>query len=180
MVAKKPSGIKISGNRVTPKKDTGVQAGPTSAAEWKQKSSLGTPVRVPSGNVALLKRPGMHVFLAKGMIPNSLMAFVNESIKKGKPNLDDFTATPETMKDLMDLTDAVTIECCIEPKVFAIPTDPKGNQMLAEYREADKLYVDEVDVDDKMFIFNYAVGGPSDVASFRKEFAATMDDLQAG
>jgi len=173
MVAKKAN------TRVTTKKpDSGVPDGPTSALQWKKTSSGGTPIRVPSGNVALVKRAGLQVFLAQGIIPNSLMEFVTKSLKGNyKPKVEDLDLSPDTMRDMMSLVDAVTVQSCIEPRVWPIPQDVKGNGMQSEYRDQDKLYVDEVDVEDKMFIFNYAVGGTADVESFRKEFAAVVDDV---
>lgn len=174
MVAKKAS------KRVTPKKPTneGVQAGPTSAIEWKKKSSVGTPIRVPSGNMALVKRPGMQVFLSQGIIPNSLMGFISDALKSGKPQVQDLEINQDTMKDLMRLVDQVTVQCCIEPEVNPVPVDNKDNALLKDYRDPEKLYVDEVDVEDKMFIFNYAVGGTTDVESFREKLTTSMDDLQ--
>jgi hypothetical protein len=177
MTVKKNTGIRKNTSRVTPKKPMGVPAGPTSATQWKKSSAAGTPIRVPSGNVALLKRPGMQVFLAQGIIPNSLMSFVNDSLKTGKPKTEDLDLNAQTMKDLMALVDAVTVECCLEPKVHPVPSDPRGNPMIERSRDPELLYVDEVDVEDKMFIFNYAVGGTSDVDSFRKELTITMDNL---
>lgn len=179
MVAKKAT---VKNNRVTPSKnrgiDVGVQGGPTSAAEWKKKSTVGTPIRVPSGNVALVRRPGMQVFLSKGMIPNSLMGFVNDSLKSGKPKVEDLNMTPETLKELMNLVDDVTCDVCIDPMVVPKPKDHQNNILPMSSRDPNTLYVDEVDVEDKMFIFNYAVGGTADVDSFRKEFATAVVDVQ--
>jgi hypothetical protein len=178
MVEKK-SGVVVKNNRVTPPKktDPGVLSGPTSASQWK-KASGGTPIRVPSGNVALVKRPGLQVFLAQGLIPNSLMEFVTKSLKgSAKPKLEDLDLNPQAMKDMMELVDAVVIHSCLEPQVSAIPMGPRGQGLIDSNRNPDILYVDEVDIEDKMFIFNYAVGGTSDVESFRQELATTVDDI---
>jgi len=178
MVAKK-STAKKTPSRVTPSKvpDSGVLSGPTSASQWK-KAGGGTPIRVPSGNVALVKRPGLQVFLAQGKIPNSLMEFITQALKgKAQPKMEDLDLNPEAMKDMMALVDAVVIHSCVEPQVVAVPMDAKGNGLVESYRDPNILYVDEVDIEDKMFIFNYAVGGTSDVDSFRKELTSVMDDV---
>ncbi|PYS90475.1 MAG: hypothetical protein DMF62_04750 [Acidobacteria bacterium] len=178
MVDKKPS---VKRNpRVTPRKepDPGVAAGPTSASQWRRASSGGTPIRVPSGNVALLKRPGLQAFLAQGMVPNSLMGYVTAALKSGtKPKTEDLDLSPEMMRDMMTLVDAVVCQACVEPRVAPVPTDAKGQQLTPEYREQSILYVDEVDIEDKMFIFNYSVGGTADVDSFREESATAMDNV---
>jgi hypothetical protein len=176
MVAKKQTGVKVSGNRVT-QSNSGVPVGPTSASQWK-KAGGGTPIRVPSGNVALVKRPGLQVFLAQGRVPNSLMEFITQSLKGNKqPKMEDLELNSTAMKDMLELVDAVVIQACVDPKVVPAPVSPRGQGMIDSARDENLLYVDEVDIEDKMFIFNYAVGGTADVDSFRKELAATVDDI---
>ena len=47
-------------------------------------------------------------------------------------------------------------------------------------REAGVLYADVVDLEDKQFIFQWAIGGVSDVNKFRDELAATVGAVQPG
>jgi hypothetical protein len=44
-------------------------------------------------------------------------------------------------------------------------------------RDPDLLYVDEVDIEDRIFIMNYAVGGTRDLARFRREHRQSVAGL---
>lgn len=171
MVAKK------SGGRVTPKKATPEEnETPTPISGWK-KSSEGSPLRVPSGNTAIVRNPGMQVFVSQGMIPNSLMGPIQEALHNGKrPDMSKLEVNEQTLKDMLELADAVVMFCVVDPKVTS-NKDATGEILPLEARDADKLYVDEVDVEDKMFIFQYAVGGTRDIERFRKESAESLGDL---
>lgn len=145
---------------------------PTTAQQWK-KASQGVPLEVPSGNTALVRNPGMQIFMQRGLIPNSLMPIVRQAMS-GKPlDLKAEDMTEQHLEDMLALFDAVTVYCVVEPKVLAVPAD-------GEERAEDVLYVDEVDFDDKQFIFQWAVGGTKDLEKFREEQAATMESVRGG
>lgn len=163
----------------------------TEAKEWKK--AKGHPLSVPSGNVALVRPVGMQAFLTKGMIPNSLREIALAAINQKKaPELDMDNVTTEQIEDMLVLFDSVTCYCVIEPKVTPVPTFsphhvedgfctaeevgspiPQGHEL----REEDVLYVDDVDLDDKVFIFQFAAGGTRDLESFRAEYASRMEHL---
>ncbi len=63
--------------------------------------------------------------------------------------------------------DAVLLHVVIEPHVLPVPPPE-------EARDPDGLYVDDVDLEDKVFLFNWAVGGTADVEAFRKEQADNL------
>lgn len=149
-----------------------VPAKPTPANQWK-KASAGTPLQVPSGNTALVRNSGMQVFLTKGLIPNSLLPIVRKAMSGKEPeiNLDDITE--DQLADMVTLFDAITVHCVVEPAVLPVPAD-------GEVRDSEALYVDDVDFDDKMFIFQWVVGGTRDLEQFRKEQAASMESLRGG
>lgn len=158
-----------------PTKNTGAPQ-VTSASAWKKQTSAGTPLVVPSGNTCLVRTPGMQVFVRRGMIPNSLMPIVQEAIQKGKPPSNkalNLEQTPEMLEEMMEVMDNVTIYCVVEPKVAPAPADD-------EERDENILYVDEVDFMDKLFIFQYAVGGTADLEKFRKESGFDMGAVSAG
>lgn len=151
----------------------------TSAQDWK--SSNAHEVEVPSGNVALVRRKGMQAFLKKGMIPNSLMPIVQKAIKSGDfdmkeglENLDE-----KMLQDIMDMYDTVVVECVVQPKVTAVPTDDEGNALPYDQREEGLLYVDEVDFEDKVFLFQWVVGGTKDLEQFRQQQSAAVDNVLA-
>lgn len=107
---------------------------------------------------------------------------------------DAFKSTDDIFR-LMDSFDRITEMCVLEPKVkwHKEPRldsdghhlkDEEGHKLFDEIdldaREDDVLYTDDVDLEDKMFIFNFVVGGSADVEQFREEFGDGMDSLQAG
>jgi hypothetical protein len=112
----------------------------------------------------------MDVFIKQGFIPNSLMDIVMKSLAAGEAGKADEIDTdelmaeamedPEKLQGIFEVADAVTVYCVVEPQVLPTPTD-------TILREEDKLYVDEIDMDDKLFIFNFAVGGSRDLEPFR-------------
>jgi hypothetical protein len=57
------------------------------------------------------------------------------------------------------MADNVTIYCVVEPMVNPLPADGVRND--------DLLYVDEIDLEDKLFILNFGVGGSRDLEAFR-------------
>lgn len=171
-------------------------SGPTSAQQWKS-DSVTTELVVPSGHVCLCKKPGgMSMFLQKGMIPNDLIPIVKQHMddgrevdmkKIGEEMLDD----PARINDILDLCDNVVLHTVVEPRVCPTPKftaedsnkgripfgQTVGDVMPVDFRDSNLLYVDEVDIEDKMFIFQWAVGGTRDVATFRSQQASLVADL---
>lgn len=148
-------------------------AKPTTATEWKKKSAQGVPLQVPSGNTALVRNPGMEVFLRKGLVPNSLMPLVRQGMTGKELDVKAEDITDDQLNDLVSLFDAVTCYCVIDPPVAPVPAQESE-------RDPETLYVDEVDFEDKQFIFQWAVGGTRDVEQFRKEQAASVDAVRGG
>lgn len=148
---------------------------PTPATAWKKSKGGGGPLSVPSGNVALVSPIGLQTLVASGKIPNSLMKFVNEALSTGKaPSVDKLDLNDQkTLQDMMNFMDEIVVSCVEEPRVYATP--PEGSP-----REEDRLYVDEVDFEDKSFIFQFALGGTRDLEAFRAESAAYVADVQNG
>lgn len=158
----------------------------TSAAAWKSKSTSSEPIplEVPSGNTALVRPVGMQAFLSEGLIPNSLLGIVTSNLEKGEKGeavdeekvveelIDDIRDNPERLVDVIKMADACTVYCVVQPVVLPAPQP-------GETRFADKLYVDEVDIDDKMFIMNFAVGGSRQLEPFRAATASGVERLAA-
>lgn len=154
---------------------------PTSVTAWKKASASAPPVLLPSGNYMRIRKVGMQVLLKTGLMPNNLMSLVKKSLDKaeGKKN-DDVVSTedaqellmdPEKLQGLMDFLDRMTIFVAQEPSVM--PDPGEGVE-----RDDSLLYVDEVDFEDKMFIFQVVCGGTTDVESFRAEHSAAMADIR--
>lgn len=149
--------------------------GPTSASEWKKKATVGTLVTVPSGNEVRVRTPGMQVFLSQGVIPNGLMPFIQEAMKQGEAPTEEASSKlmedPEKLQEILDLADSVALYCFIEPRLENVPLDDEGLIIPVgdDRRDEDTLYVDEVDLTDKLFIFQFAVGGTAPLEKFRQE-----------
>lgn len=145
----------------------------TSAQQWK-KANEGIELEVPSGNVCLARRIDLPTLVTQGVIPNALMPMVNKAINTGEfdaeKELTDLDI--EKITDMLSLYDHVALACVIQPELSPAPAE-------GEERDGDKLYVDEVDMDDKVFIFQWAVGGSSDLERFRAEQGAAMDALRS-
>ena len=180
-----------SSGRVTAKKTQTQTEGPadkpTSASQWKAQVAGGTLVRVPSGNTASIRTPGMSVFLEAGVIPNSLLPLIQElmqSPKKGKQqkaelsdeDVAELMDDPQKIQDIISLAKAVTVYCCIDPQVSAVPKTLEGEVIPIgdSRRDPNTLYVDEVEFNDRMYIFAAATGGVAGFEKFREEQAAAM------
>lgn len=147
----------------------------TPVQTWKKRVTEGTLLTVPSGNTALVRAPGMQAFLKEGVIPNGLKSIIQDAMVTGlAPGADvqqSMLDDPEKLQQIMDLVDAVTVACCLDPVVVPVPHDLNGEVLGFNHPDRDEntLYVDEVDFNDKLFIFNFAVGGTADLEKFRSE-----------
>lgn len=161
----------------------------TEAKNWKKAEST-HELTVPSGNVCLVRRPGPSVFLEDGNIPNSLLTLVmpllEEAQDKGKTG--DSTPMPDSsfadlqkiilddptkLKDLFTMMDHITVACVVSPVVLPEPE-------IGGERDPEALYVDEIDFEDKSFIFNFIVGGTADLERFREGTDSAVAARQAG
>lgn len=163
------------------------------AKTWKKQT--GTDLELPSGNVCRVKRPGMEKLLGLGILPDSLTPLAMEAVQRaetGRPQdhkkpgdeeidpklMQKFLEEEGAVEAIFSSFDRVTALCVVEPKVLWHLRDTgekndKGKPVYEEIpedeRDEDILYTDEVDLDDKTFIFQFVVGGTSDLEEFRKE-----------
>jgi hypothetical protein len=172
--------------------------GQSGARQWKRATA--EELELPSGNVALVKRPGMEVFLLEGMIPDTLMPIVTEAVNKGKgippAKMQEMVKDPEQVSAMMDAMDRIVCRIVIEPsvrfhKILESDLAPGGDFIESDYavgeviseddRDPDKfIYTDEVFFEDKNFLFQFAVGGTRDLEKFRAESGATLALVQPG
>lgn len=153
---------------------------------------------VPSGQLCQVRLPGVQQLIAAGVIDSAdtLTSLVDQKhIKRvrsktaGKApekeiDTQSLMKDPENLKKLFTLMDQVAIHMVVQPEVVSClkeVTDAEGNTetIVIPYadREQDRVYSDQIDMIDKMFIFQYAVGGGSDVESFRKQFGEAVGGL---
>lgn len=166
-------------NKPNLKKKTGNKV--TSVAEWKKgKTSDAQPLELPSGKTCLARPVGIEVFFKAGSIPNSLMGIVSNALAKGTKGesveleglTESLAENPEMLADMITMADRVTIGCVIEPQVYPIPAE-------GEDRDDEKLYVDEIDMEDKFFIMGFGLGGTRDLEPFREATAIGMGSVPA-
>jgi hypothetical protein len=75
---------------------------------------------------------------------------------------------------VLELIDVVVVECMVEPRgSTSVP-------LKESERDEDLLYVDELDWDDKQFIYSYAIGSVADLETFRKQQAANVEVVPDG
>lgn len=173
----------------------------TSVADWKAKAtgSKGIDIELPSGNVAKIKPIAITKLVEMDIFPDSLEQIISEKtrvgdkeeIKAKAPDEEQARATlssPKDLSKLMQSVDRITAIAVVEPKVLLglenIETDPdkpaRWEDIPDEDRDEDALYTDEVDLEDKMFIFQFCVGGTSDLERFREQFGAGLGTLGNG
>lgn len=176
---------------------------PTPASQWVSKTGGDAEdLPLPSGNVARVRRVGPEAFLTQGIMPDSITPIVEKAIhsKKGlKPQQQaDMAKDPKQIGALMEMLDRTlcyaVVEprvsmppvCCVcqEPDTLDIAAHQEGDESYHEFlpmpREEGVLYADRVDLEDKMFVMNFVVGGTRDLERFRREFGAGMAGVSAG
>lgn len=170
---------------------------PTPASEWQGKIAVeGTPVPLPSGNVALLRPIAPEAFLTSGMIPDPLLPIVQKAIhtKKGLNPKDlerQMEVKPEMVATSLELFDRVLEYAVVEPNIQMPPpcrhceqyaNKPQHqNRDSADYhrytegdRDKSVLYADQIDMQDKMHVFQWALGGTSKLSNFRNELEGNV------
>lgn len=150
-----------------------------------KKYSLGTTkpieLNLPSGNVCLVNRPGVRGLIKAGLLDSldSLTGLVQRDLldsndpKKQAQAAQQLLDSPERLEEGLSIIDRAVCHAVVEPKVLMPP--PEGEQ-----RDPEATYADEVDDEDKMFIFNFIVGGTHDIESFRAETQGRLGLLSTG
>jgi len=141
-------------------------------------------VITPSGQTCQCRRPGMQGLISNGILDKTdlLTAMVNDDhisrVKKGgKAKVDDIATDPAKMLEALDSIDKVVQYVVVQP-ALALPVvtetvdgEEVERRLTDDEREDGVVYTDYIDLEDKMFLFNYAVGGTRDVERFRQESA---------
>jgi len=187
-----PSNTGKSGDprkRTTTKKAVAPPAGTSSSSEDKYapkawgSQSLYEDLECPSGQLALVRRPGLEGLMSAGVLHQ--MDTLTPLIEQHKANatgkrakavdeqnaMNEILKDPNKMTELIHLLDRVLCHCVVKPEIEMTPNDPTR-------RAPGVIYADQVDLEDKLFIFNFAVGGSRSVARFRSESSALVGGLQ--
>lgn len=146
----------------------------SSVADFKKKDE---PIELPSGAFMRLSKKSLAGFIIAGNVPNSLMSVVAGETNKRKGRVNDeelmnnILEQPEKLAEMFGMVDSFVIAVALEPRVLPVPEDEAD-------RDDDLLYIDEMEQEDKMYIFMRAMGGTTTLESFRGELAAGVDLVQ--
>ena len=177
----------------------------TSADAWVSKvvvADEAAPLPLPSGNVARVRSVGPEAFMEQGLIPDAITPMVERAIesKRGvKPKeVGAAMRDPKKMGAMLEMLDRTVVYAVVEPKVSMPPactecgalntnaavqhqdsTREDYHAFTPAERKAGVLYVDRVDLDDKVFIMNYAMGNTKDLEAFRKQHTKAMASVAA-
>lgn len=164
---------------------------------WGAKTAF-LDLTVPSGQVCQVRQPGVENLLAAGVLENAdtLMSIVNQKVDKAKgkapkkPTVDTakIMDDPKKVVSVFALIDRVVEYMVVQPAikrpVVRTPKDDAPGEfnerpMLPEERDQATIYTDSIDLGDRMFIFQYAIGGGDDIESFREKFSEGLGSLAA-
>lgn len=178
----------------------------TKASQWKTTAPVqGVTLPLPSGNECLARPVRPEAFLESGMIPDALSGLISQAInsKKGLPpsKLNEIAEDPKKMAAALELFDRALVFTVVEPVVEMAPicaydectatyaggdgvhVDKKHSnyhRYIDPDRDPEVLYADMVSMEDKQFIFQWAIGGSADVERFREKLAADVAAVQPG
>lgn len=148
----------------------------TSASEWK-KASGGQDVTVPSGQTCRARRVDLKTLIKTGKVPNALKKFIDMDAGGMKVDANDISQMiledTKMMEEMFELVDTIVVACVIEPRVHPVPPDD-------EDRDDDRIYVDDIGDEDKMFLFEWTLGGLTKWETFRQEQSADVVGVSDG
>lgn len=149
-------------------------------------------LEMPSGQLAQVRRPGVQQLIAIGVLENAdgLSAIVDKKhIKrvKGKAEIDgqSLLKDPKNILNLMQMVDKITARMVVRPAVrepfveYEEDGQTKRRPLRDEEREQGVVYTDNIEFTDRMFIFQFAVGGSADLNQFRERFESALGSMEA-
>ena len=176
---------------------------PTPASAWvSHTTGDDEDLLLPSGNVARVRRVGPEAFMTQGIMPDTVSPIIEKAIrsKKGlKPAQQaEMAKDPKQLGALMEMLDRTLCYAVIAPQVQMPPgcvtCDELDTVAAEQHRDEDRadfhpfvqaerspgvLYADRVDLDDKMFVLNFVVGGTRDLERFRGELGTSVAGVPA-
>jgi hypothetical protein len=183
------------------------KAKPNYGSKWASQLS---DLDLPSGEIAQVRRPGMQGLIKAGVLHSmdSLTGLVQSEVipkAEGRPivSSEDVMQDPEKLEAMLDQVDKIVLYVVVQPplvKPVRMNTDENGDLILDRFkkptpmldaegkeiflpfdeREAEVVYLDYVELEDKMFIMNFALGGTRDLEDFRKKSEEAMGSIPNG
>lgn len=153
----------------------------TSASEWKT-GKQGSVIELPSGKHARVKRTmSLMTMLKTGKIPNPLNAVFQEMISSGKASPDAAKLDEGTLKELLKLADETVLKAMVEPRVEQKPEDWDDKHPDEQWQPSeDAIDINDMDIEDRMYVFQFAQGAAADLATFRAESVNAFSHVSDG
>lgn len=177
----------------------------TAPSAWVSQEGRGDAevVSLPSGNTARVRRSGPEAFMTQGLIPDTVTPIVEKAIKSKKglrpEKAQQLMQDPKQLGALMEMLDRTLCYAVLEPSVSMPPgckvCDEIDTNAAVQHedrtredfhpfdpkpRHPDVLYADRVDLEDKVFILQFTMGGTRDLERFRREHGTGVAGLLAG
>jgi len=155
---------------------------PYAPTVWGSAESLGTlqDLVLPSGQRCLAQRPGPEGLMAAGLLDDldMLAGALPKASGAGKPSTPKFDpevvmADPAMMRQAMALINRVTVFVVVKPEITIEPEDPRD-------KELGKIYPSSISLEDRMFLFNWVVGGTSNLEQFRQQLDESVASVESG
>jgi hypothetical protein len=173
---------------------------PTLGKAYDPTDPLSQDLVVPSGATCRARRAALEDMMAMGVLPqlDRLTALVDQKhikrVNKGSAaitpedeqlDVASLTKDPKSLMAVVTMADRIIEYSVLEPKLVRPVkrddqgqpvTDAQGNDVPLpdEDRVPGTVYTDTVQMDDKMFLFNWTIGGSSDLDRFRAERDAAV------
>lgn len=159
-----------------------------------------TFLTLPSGQTCWAVVLGLQGVLETGVLgeADTLTGFVGKEYvrkvrgAKGKPDGETIDAErlmrdPSALQKILKMVDGLVPHIVLEPSVKCHyrpvegSADPNETVMIPqEERRPGQVYTDMIGLEDKMFLFNFAVSAIQDAETFRKESASAVGDMADG
>ena len=133
-------------------------------AKWREGQRH--EITLPSGLEVILRDVSMTDLLFTGKLPDSMMDIAQEAAESGKQDID-LKTLAKGGQDLKLLINELVLLCLVEPQIAEMPDE-------------DHIGLDELNGDDKMFIFNWVNREVEQVRSFREGEDQPVAALQRG
>lgn len=153
---------------------------PTPASLWKKSGPEGFVVELPSGQAVMMHRNvDFFAMLREGNVPNPLQGIISKMVTKIQGGDDTPIAVEpdeEAMRAMFLFIDQMVCDVVLDPLIVMPPIDPA--EKAAWQQPENTVSIDDVEPDDRMFIFQVALGGAADLERFRKQQAEAVEATQ--
>lgn len=151
---------------------------PTSADEWVSPRKTGFTVTLPTGNKMQMRRTFDVIEMMKedGTVTNPLLGIIIENMNDGKPATENAEElSTEQQVEFYGWICEVVCKACMKPKVAMVPAGAK----FSWEPPPGYIRIDDLSLEDQMFIWQVAQGGTTNLARFREESKDLLGTLQS-